>query len=328
MSQQSFGLFAGTAVNDTSSVVATATTYGAAATSHAVVVKLVRTLMIIPICLGLAALTDRKRRAPPARAATATAGVSRAARERPVRPRAGGPHVARPRHPLVPWFLIGFVVAGRGQLRRGHPGRRARPAAARVGLPRRGRAVRHRPVHQRARAAHGRPEADGVYRHQGRQVIFVGDFIDRGPQISQVLGIVRRCSKQARLGRLSATTNSTPWPTIPMIRIRPANTCSHTPEHARQVRKTVAQLAPQELQDSLEWFRSLPLCLDLDGLRVVHACWDDRAVNQITQGLAEHGGITRSFLHSACKKCQPLFIPVDMILKGKEAPPSRRDVIL
>ncbi len=61
MSQQSFGLFAGTAVNDTSSVVATATTYGAAATSHAVVVKLVRTLMIIPICLGLAALTDRKR---------------------------------------------------------------------------------------------------------------------------------------------------------------------------------------------------------------------------------------------------------------------------
>ena len=62
MSQQSFGLFAGTAVNDTSSVVATATTYGAAATSHAVVVKLVRTLMIIPICLGLAALTARKRR--------------------------------------------------------------------------------------------------------------------------------------------------------------------------------------------------------------------------------------------------------------------------
>jgi uncharacterized integral membrane protein (TIGR00698 family) len=63
MSQQSFGLFAGTAVNDTSSVVATATTYGAAATSHAVVVKLVRTLMIIPICLGLAAGPARRHRA-------------------------------------------------------------------------------------------------------------------------------------------------------------------------------------------------------------------------------------------------------------------------
>ncbi|HEY6494043.1 MAG TPA: putative sulfate exporter family transporter, partial [Trebonia sp.] len=75
MSQQSFGLFAGTAVNDTSSVVATATTYGTAATSHAVVVKLVRTLMIIPICLFLAALTERRRGAA-ATGGTATAGAT------------------------------------------------------------------------------------------------------------------------------------------------------------------------------------------------------------------------------------------------------------
>ncbi|HLS43850.1 MAG TPA: putative sulfate exporter family transporter [Ornithinicoccus sp.] len=52
LSQEGFGLWAGTAVNDTSSVVAAATVYGAAATSHAVVVKLTRTLMIIPIAVG------------------------------------------------------------------------------------------------------------------------------------------------------------------------------------------------------------------------------------------------------------------------------------
>src|ERR1700744_944837 len=78
MSQQSFGLFAGTAVNDTSSVVATATTYGAAAPSHAVVVKLVRTLMIIPVCLGRAALTARKQQ----RSAIATAPAAPAAAAR------------------------------------------------------------------------------------------------------------------------------------------------------------------------------------------------------------------------------------------------------
>ena len=100
MSQQSFGLFAGTAVNDTSSVVATATTYGAAATGHAVVVKLVRTLMIIPICLGLAALTTRKQRTDTAAAAPdATASATAPARMSPRR-------VVR----LVPWFLIGFVL--------------------------------------------------------------------------------------------------------------------------------------------------------------------------------------------------------------------------
>src|SRR5262249_14126874 len=60
MSQHSFGLFAGTAVNDTSSVVATATTYGSGAAGYAVVVKLVRTLMIIPICVVLGWLTQRR----------------------------------------------------------------------------------------------------------------------------------------------------------------------------------------------------------------------------------------------------------------------------
>lgn len=52
MSQETFGVWAGTAINDTSSVVAAATIYGAVATSQAVVVKLTRTLMIVPISIG------------------------------------------------------------------------------------------------------------------------------------------------------------------------------------------------------------------------------------------------------------------------------------
>lgn len=51
LSQESFGLWAGTAVNDTSSVLAAATVYGAAAASYAVVVKLTRTLAIIPLAV-------------------------------------------------------------------------------------------------------------------------------------------------------------------------------------------------------------------------------------------------------------------------------------
>jgi uncharacterized integral membrane protein (TIGR00698 family) len=136
MSQQSFGLFAGTAVNDTSSVVATATTYGAAATSHAVVVKLVRTLMIIPICLALSALRANGgmalRRTRPFRSGPV---AHRHASSGPVAPRTGSqlargatgpvqesgsggqnasarPAWMSPRRvlKLVPWFLIGFVL--------------------------------------------------------------------------------------------------------------------------------------------------------------------------------------------------------------------------
>jgi len=112
MSQQSFGLFAGTAVNDTSSVVATATTYGAAATSHAVVVKLVRTLMIIPICLFLAGLTDRRRRPASAAAGTTPATAGPTPATGPALATAAAPARMSPRRvlKLVPWFLIGFVL--------------------------------------------------------------------------------------------------------------------------------------------------------------------------------------------------------------------------
>lgn len=96
LSQHAFGLFAGTAVNDVSSVVATATTYGPAATSYAVVVKLVRTLMIIPISIGLAVVTGR-------RASPGTDADHLAVRVPRTRQRV---QMRR----LIPWFLIGFVL--------------------------------------------------------------------------------------------------------------------------------------------------------------------------------------------------------------------------
>jgi uncharacterized integral membrane protein (TIGR00698 family) len=83
LGQHSFGLWAGTAINDTSSVVAAAYTYGHAAGDVAVVTKLARTTMIIPIALGLAALRSRR----------GAAGPRRSIRS------------------LVPLFLVWFLVA-------------------------------------------------------------------------------------------------------------------------------------------------------------------------------------------------------------------------
>ncbi len=100
LSQHAFGLFAGTAVNDMSSVVATATTYGPAAANYAVVVKLTRTLLIIPISIGLSALVARRTRSTAQRdATTPTAPPRTSARRRILR-------TGR----LVPWFLVGFLL--------------------------------------------------------------------------------------------------------------------------------------------------------------------------------------------------------------------------
>ncbi len=61
LSQHSFGLWAGTAINDTSSVVAAAYTYGPAAGAYAVIVKLTRSVMIVPVVLLFAVLAARER---------------------------------------------------------------------------------------------------------------------------------------------------------------------------------------------------------------------------------------------------------------------------
>jgi uncharacterized integral membrane protein (TIGR00698 family) len=91
LDQHAFGLFAGTAINDTSSVVAAAAVYGSTALGFAVVVKLVRTLMIVPIVVALTVYESRRRPSPDAIASSRRLHLRRVLR-------------------LIPWFIGGFVL--------------------------------------------------------------------------------------------------------------------------------------------------------------------------------------------------------------------------
>ena len=59
LSDTGFGMWAGTAINDTSSVVAAGYSFSNAAGNFATVVKLTRSLMIVPVTLALAWITAR-----------------------------------------------------------------------------------------------------------------------------------------------------------------------------------------------------------------------------------------------------------------------------
>jgi uncharacterized integral membrane protein (TIGR00698 family) len=59
LSDTGFGMWAGTAINDTSSVVAAGFSYSNAAGNFATIVKLTRSLMIVPVTLALAFITVR-----------------------------------------------------------------------------------------------------------------------------------------------------------------------------------------------------------------------------------------------------------------------------
>lgn len=105
LSQESFGLWAGTAINDTSSVVAAATVYGAAAASYAVVVKLTRTLAIIPMAVFESARVQSAR----AEAVSAESVSAESASQHPTKPHADSG--MRRWYRLVPPFLVLFVLA-------------------------------------------------------------------------------------------------------------------------------------------------------------------------------------------------------------------------
>jgi uncharacterized integral membrane protein (TIGR00698 family) len=107
LSQHAFGLWAGTAINDTSSVVAASTIYGHAAVSYAVVVKLTRTLAIVPISLFLAVWRSCSVRAGGAAPGQRAQGHGRG-------PTGPATPARRPRLVLrrvLPLFIVGFLAA-------------------------------------------------------------------------------------------------------------------------------------------------------------------------------------------------------------------------
>jgi uncharacterized integral membrane protein (TIGR00698 family) len=84
LSQASFGLWAGTAINDTSSVVAAGFAYGKEAGQYATIVKLTRATLILPIVAAIAIQRARAKRA-----ASGTI----------------------PWKQIVPWFILWFLCA-------------------------------------------------------------------------------------------------------------------------------------------------------------------------------------------------------------------------
>jgi hypothetical protein len=117
------------------------------------------------------------------------------------------------------------------------------------------------------------------YHHPEKKAVFVGDFVNRGPEIRETLRIIRRMMDEgnalAILGNheinllLSSMKNE-----------KGDSLLAVTGKRYASVFQTVQQFKsfPEEWKEIRKWLRSLPLFLELDPIRIVHACWKDENI--------------------------------------------------
>ncbi len=164
---------------------------------------------------------------------------------------------------------------------------------------------------------------DGCHRHPSRTALFLGDFIDRGSQQREVLQTVMPMIKQgaakAVMGNheFNALGYHTEHPDRPGTWLRPRNN-TNTHQHLAFLRDYLGAKRKSELKEVLDFFRSLPLWLDLGGIRAVHACWAENHIAALKPFLNTDNTITNRLLSTYSNKEGAAYDAVEVLLKGVE----------
>ncbi len=166
----------------------------------------------------------------------------------------------------------------------------------------------------------GYSKREGVYCHLTRKVLFIGDYIDRGPKIREALIIVRQMVES---GNAIALLGNHEYNAL----------CFHHEEreggHLRkhliknivQHFETLKQFQnkQEEYEDYLEWFKTLPLYYETEDFRAVHACWDSDNITFLRSEL-DNDRLNDEILHLSVIKETELHTTIDETLQGKEIP--------
>ncbi len=169
----------------------------------------------------------------------------------------------------------------------------------------------------------GYSKKDGVYYHPDRQVVFLGDIVDRGPHIREALHMVKdmvdRGCAHIVLGNheYNAITYTTPAPDdFDSEFLRP-----HTTRQNKVIQQTLDQFAnyPQEWQAFLQWFQEIPVFLEFENFRTVHACWDDYLIQQYKDDYKTNT-VSKEFIVESCIRGTFAHRFLDRLTRGTDMP--------
>lgn len=125
----------------------------------------------------------------------------------------------------------------------------------------------------------GYKKAQNGFSHPSRKAIFVGDFINRGPEIRKTIRIIRTMVESGNA--LAILGNHEINAIIYYLKDKNGLPLVKPPhKNFLSLIKTLNEFSnyPEEWKSHRNWLRTLPLFLDLENIRIVHACWSEEAV--------------------------------------------------
>jgi hypothetical protein len=153
-----------------------------------------------------------------------------------------------------------------------------------------------------------------------RQIVFLGDFIDRGPENAAVVRIVRELMDggraQAIMGNheLNALHYHTADPdTGAPLRVHDQDNLDQHESFLKEF-----PLGAPHTKDVLDWMRGLPLFIETDGYRAVHAAWIQPVIDDLRRQTGA-GVLSEDQLIRAGRRGDTFYDLVEAVAKGPEA---------
>jgi len=160
---------------------------------------------------------------------------------------------------------------------------------------------------------------EGIYQHDHKKVIFLGDFIDRGPQQRQVINLVRPMIENGFALSVMGNHefNAICYGTLgcdgqPLRKYTEKNTQQHQ-------EFLTAYPNDDERNNIIEWFKALPVYLEVDGIRVIHASWNEHELEVIAPLLDDNQCLREEAYEQCSQKGEDAFEAIEILLKGPEA---------